>query len=308
MSPTLVPRAQVLRDTLWTALAPVVWGSTYLVTTEWLPPDRPFTAALLRALPAGLLLSLAARRLPQRGEWGRTLVLGALNIGIFQALLFIAAYRLPGGVAAVVGSIQPLLVMALAWAVERQAPARLAIPAALVGVGGMALLLLSPQSSWDLLGVAAALAGAVCMAAGTFLARRWRTQVPLLAFTGWQLLVGGLMQLPLAWLLDPPLPPLAASAIAGYAYLALVGAVLAYALWFRGLARLPTVAVSSLGLLSPLTAVVLGWWLLGQRLGPTALLGMGLVLGSVLAVQWSGGSGGPAASPSPGPRGGSASQ
>ena len=41
---------------LTTALAPLIWGSTYLVTTEFLPPDRPFTAALIRALPAGLLL------------------------------------------------------------------------------------------------------------------------------------------------------------------------------------------------------------------------------------------------------------
>lgn len=41
---------------LATALAPLIWGSTYLVTTEFLPPDRPFTAALLRVLPAGLLL------------------------------------------------------------------------------------------------------------------------------------------------------------------------------------------------------------------------------------------------------------
>ena len=126
-------------------LGPVIWGSTYIVTTELLPPDRPFTAALLRTLPAGLLL-----------------VLAALNIGVFQALLFVAAYRLPGGVAAVV----------------------------------------------------------------------------------------------------------------------------AYALWFRGIARLPSVAVSSLGLLSPVTAVLLGWALLGQAMTGVSLVGMLVVLASILAVQW----------------------
>lgn len=100
-------------DVLITALAPAIWGSTYIVTTEILPPDRPFTAALLRALPAGLLLVLYSRYLPRRSEWPRLLVLAALNIGFFQALLFVAAYRLPGGLAAVVGAIQPLLVMGL---------------------------------------------------------------------------------------------------------------------------------------------------------------------------------------------------
>ncbi|MBF0334491.1 MAG: EamA family transporter, partial [Alphaproteobacteria bacterium] len=97
-------------DVLATALAPAIWGSTYIVTTELLPPDRPFTAALLRVLPAGALLALHGwRRPPRRGEWGRLVALSALNIGFFQALLFVAAYRLPGGLAAVVGAIQPLL-------------------------------------------------------------------------------------------------------------------------------------------------------------------------------------------------------
>ena len=91
-----------LLDVLLTALAPLIWGSTYIVTTELLPPDRPFTAAVLRALPAGLLLVLWCRRWPAAHSWPRLLVLAALNIGVFQALLFVAAYRLPGGVAAVV--------------------------------------------------------------------------------------------------------------------------------------------------------------------------------------------------------------
>ncbi|MDM0028459.1 EamA family transporter [Variovorax saccharolyticus] len=273
-------------EILLTALAPVIWGSTYIVATELLPPDRPFTAALLRCLPAGLLLTLFVRQLPARRDWARLALLSALNIGFFQALLFVAAYRLPGGLAAVVGAIQPLLVMGLAWALDGRRPARLAVAAALTGILGMAALLLSPGAAWDPIGIAAALAGAACMAAGTFLARRWRPDVPLLAFTGWQLLAGGLILLPLAWAIDPPLEALSASQGLAYAYLSLVGAMLAYALWFRGIAKLPPVAVSSLGLLSPLTAVTLGWALLGQSMTGLSLVGLLLVLGSILTVQW----------------------
>ena len=68
---------------LATALAPLIWGSTYLVTTEFLPPNRPLTAALIRVLPAGLLLLAWTRRLPERGEWGTVFLLGFLNIGFF---------------------------------------------------------------------------------------------------------------------------------------------------------------------------------------------------------------------------------
>ena len=273
-------------DVLITALAPAIWGSTYIVTTEILPPDRPFTAALLRALPAGLLLVLYSRYLPRRSEWPRLLVLAALNIGFFQALLFVAAYRLPGGLAAVVGAIQPLLVMGLVWSMDRQRPASVAVAASVVGIAGMAALLLAPGASWDPVGIATAFVGTACMASGTYLTRRWRPTVPLLAFTGWQLLIGGLLLLPVAWLIDPPLPQLSPLQWLGYAYLSLFGALLAYVLWFRGIARLAPVAVSSLGLLSPLVAVLLGWALLGQSITGVALLGLIAVLGSILAVQW----------------------
>ena len=205
---------------------------------------------------------------------------------MFQALLFVAAYRLPGGVAAVVGAIGPLVVMGLAWAPDHRRPPALALAAGAAGVLGMAALLLSPGARWDMVGVAAALVGTLCMAAGTFWSRRWRPDLPVLAFTGWQLLAGGVMLAPVAWLADPPLPALTAANVAGYVYLSLAGALVAYALWFRGAARLPSVAVSSLGLLSPVTAVVLGWALLGQAMTGVALAGMLVVLGSILAVQW----------------------
>ncbi|WP_430869594.1 EamA family transporter, partial [Cupriavidus basilensis] len=102
-------------DVLLTASAPLVWGSTYLITSQWLPPGQPLLSGVIRALPAGLAMLAWSRQLPRGGWWWKAAVLGVLNIGLFQAMLFIAAYRLPGGVAATVGAIQPLLVVLLAW-------------------------------------------------------------------------------------------------------------------------------------------------------------------------------------------------
>ena len=123
---TFFSRSPVI-DLLLTALAPAIWGTTYIVTSQFLPPDRPFIAALLRVLPAGIALFIWCRRFPLRNEWWKLIVTGILNIGAFQALLFIAAYRLPGGLAAVIGAIQPLLVMLLAWCVDRQRSPWLAV-------------------------------------------------------------------------------------------------------------------------------------------------------------------------------------
>jgi len=273
------------RDVFLTALAPAIWGSTYIVTTQLLPPDRPFSAALIRVLPAGILLLLFTRRLPAYQDMGRLLILSALNIGLFQALLFVAAYRLPGGLAAVLGAIQPLLVMVLSWTIDRRTPLKITLWAALAGVFGMAMLLLSPQTLFEPVGIAAALLGAGCMATGVWLTRRWQINLPVMALTGWQLVLGGVMLAPAAWLIDAPLPTLTTLQYAAYTYLSLAGAVVAYGLWFRGIIRLPGVAVASLGLISPLTAVMLGWLVLSQTIGGTALIGFAIVVVSVVVVQ-----------------------
>ena len=61
----------------------------------------PLWGGLLRALPAGLIL-LADRRgvLPTGSWWWRSLVLGALNVGGFFVLIYIAGQRLPSSLAA----------------------------------------------------------------------------------------------------------------------------------------------------------------------------------------------------------------
>lgn len=267
-----------LRDTLLTALAPLVWGSTYLVTSHVLPPGLPLTAAVLRVLPVGLLLLAWHRRLPS-GIWlVRMAVLGALNIAIFQGALFVAAYRLPGGVAATLGAIQPLLVAVLAWPLLSIRPTLRNVAAGLAGVAGVALLVLTPSARLDAVGIAAALGGAASMAFGTLLVRRWLPPVPPMVFTSWQLVGGGLLLLPFALVQEPPLPPLTAIQVAAYGYLGLVGAGLAYFLWFRGVTRLPPSSVASLGLLSPVSATLLGWGVVGQALGPGQMAGAALVL------------------------------
>ena len=272
-------------DLLLTALAPAIWGTTYIVTSQFLPPDRPFIAALLRVLPAGIALLIWSRRFPQRGEWAKLIVTGILNIGAFQALLFIAAYRLPGGLAAVIGAIQPLLVMLLAWCVDRQRSPWLAVFSAIAGILGMAMLLLSPHTVLDPLGIGAAFLGAISMALGTWLSRRWALSLPIVALTGWQLAIGGVVLAPVALIVDPPLHQVTALQVAGYLWLCVAGAMLAYGLWFRGIGRLSPVAVSAMSLLSPVTAVVLGWIFLGQKIQGMALVGLIVVLASVLSIQ-----------------------
>ena len=199
-----------------TALAPAIWGSTYIATTELLPAGYPLHVAMLRALPAGLLLLLVFRALPRGRWWWRVTILGTLNFTFFWAMLFVSAYRLPGGVAATVGAVQPLIVIGLARLVMRRKITTAAVLAALSGLAGVALLVLTPHAALDPIGIAAGLAGALSMAAGTVLTRHWQPDVPALTFTAWQLTAGGLLLVPLALLLEPPLPPLSGLNLLGF--------------------------------------------------------------------------------------------
>lgn len=274
-----------LSDILLTALAPMAWGTTYIVATELLPPNHPLLVASLRSLPIGLLLLAWLRQLPKGVWWWRILLLGSLNIGIFQALLFVAAYRLPGGVAATAGAIQPLLVVLFSWIILNQKPSKLSIVAAIAGLVGVGLLVLSPSARLDSLGIVAAIAGAATMGLGTVLVKRWKRPVSLLVFTAWQLAIGGIVLLPIALVIEGPITHLSTTNLLGFVYLGLVGTGLAYTLWFRGIDKLKASAVSYLGLMSPVVATLIGFVLLDQTFTPIQLIGIVIVLMSVLIGQ-----------------------
>jgi len=270
-----------------TALAPAVWGSTYLVTTEFLPPDRPLLASTVRALPAGLILLAATRVLPKGSWWWKAIVLGVLNIGAFFYFLFLAAYHLPGGVAALVMSVQPMIVLLMGAVLLGDRIKSVHVASCLIAAAGVALLVLQPHAGLDGIGVVAGLLGALSMAAGIVLTKRWGRPegVTLLTFTGWQLTVGGLALLPVT-LASEPLPDhLTWENVGGFAYLGIIGALVAYVLWFRGLSRLPALAASFLSFASPLCATILGYLFLDQSLRPLQLLGAAAVVGAVVLAQ-----------------------
>lgn len=269
-----------------TALAPMLWGTTYLVTTEFLPPNQPFLAAVLRALPVGLLITLAYRTLPKGHWWWRVLMLGTLNIGLFFALLFVAAYRLPGGMVATIGALQPLLVILLSKYALRESIPSLAIGAGLLGVLGVALLVFQPYGQLDLIGIGATVASALSMASGIVLTKRWGSPVDLLPFTAWQLTAGGIILLPIMFLVEPALPTFSLTNFLGFVWLGFVGTGLAYWLWFRGIKMLRPFQISFLGLFSPVVAVILGYVFLDQGFALRQWFGIGLILTSIVVAQY----------------------
>lgn len=273
------------KDLFLTALAPTIWGSSYIVTTNFLPGHSPFTVALLRALPAGVFLLLLVRQLPPLHWIPKLLILGALNFSLFFTFLFLAAYRLPGGVAATLGAVQPLVVVFLSAALLGSRIRKSAIVAAGLSLVGVALLVLTPAARLDMIGILAGLAGATSMAAGVVLTRKWQPPVPPLTFTAWQLTAGGLLLIPVTLWAVPEVPRFTAENILGLIYMSLIGGAFAYMLWFRGISRIDPSVASLLGVLSPLSAVILGWVWMQETLGPYQMIGAALALFSLWLGQ-----------------------
>lgn len=215
------------------------------------------------------------------------MALGALNIGLFFPLLFVAAERLPGGVAATLGATQPILIAILAVLVisERLSPWR--IGWGVTGVAGVGLVVLGPGAIFDPVGIAAGLAGACAMGTGVILTKRWGRPegVSAIGFAGWQLTAGGLILLAPTLFIEGVPTTIDGPAVAGYLWLGIVGGLIAYTLWFNGLRSLPVTATALLGLLSPLVAAVLGVVVLGETLNSLQLLGFALALAALAAGQ-----------------------
>lgn len=125
------------------------------------------------------------------------------------------------------------------------------------------------------------------MGSGIVLVKRWGRPegVSVLATTGWQLTAGGLVLLPPTLLAEGLPSSITAANLGGYVYLGLFGALLSYVVWFRGIERLPALAVSFMSFASPLTATLLGFLVLNETLTPVQGLGALAAIGAVLSVQ-----------------------
>jgi probable blue pigment (indigoidine) exporter len=108
--------------------------------------------------------------------------------------------------------------------------------------------------------------------------------VSAIGFAGWQLTAAGVVLVPIGVIEGPP-AHVDAAGVSGYLWLGIVGGLLAYALWFRGIGRLPVTSVAMLGLLSPIVAAALGAVVLGETFAPLQIAGFVLALVAILGSQ-----------------------
>jgi drug/metabolite transporter (DMT)-like permease len=284
----------------------LVWGSTYLAIAFVVDSMPPLLAAGTRFLVAGLTLIafLVARdrwrrrrgvageglQWPMAVEWRTAIIVGALLLLGGNGMVSIAEQTIPSGIAAVIIATTPIWLSIFDALLTRRMPSVLAIGGLLVGLVGVAILLLpsSGLDAFDPVGIGILVVATVCWASGSLYARRGPLPRSHLLGTGMEQLAGGLVLLAVGIAIgeigrfDPA--AVTTSSLLGLAFLIVFGSLVAFTAYVWLLNHVAVTTVATYAYVNPVVAVALGVAFRGETLTPRSLLAAGLIIGAVVAM------------------------
>ena len=267
----------------------ILWGASFMFVDVAVAALSPVTVVTLRVIIAGLLLygilAVLGLRMPTDGEsWRDFLIMGFLNNVVPFSLIAWGQSHIASGLASILNATAPLFAVVVAHyltADERMTPARIA--GVLIGFAGV-VLMIGPSAlgniGGELLPELACLGGAFAYALSVVFARRFsrRGIAPLATATG-QMTTASLIMLPVWLALDPPwtIPMPSVAVVAAILALAALSTVLAYFIYYRILATAGSVNLILVTFLIPITGILLGALVLGERLAPRHFIGMAAI-------------------------------
>jgi len=284
----------------------IVWGSTYLAIAFVVESMPPLLAAGARFLMAGLTLIafLVARdrwrrrrgvgheglTWPRAVEWRTAFIVGALLLLGGNGMVSVAEQTIPSGIAAVIIATTPIWLSVFDAILTRRMPSLMAIGGLLVGLAGVAILLL-PSSGLDAfnpVGIGILVLATVCWASGSLYARRGPLPRSHLLGTGMEQLAGGMVLLVVGTAIgelggfDPA--AVTTSSLLGLAFLIVFGSLVAFTAYVWLLNHVAVTTVATYAYVNPIVAVALGVAFRGETLTPRSLLAAGLIIGAVVAM------------------------
>lgn len=262
----------------------ISWGLNWPMMKLALQEVPPWTFRTLCVMVGGFAL-LGLTRLSggsvsvPRGKVPALLLVALFNITAWHLLSAYALLYTGSGRAAIIGYTMPLWASVLSVLVLRERVGARQIVALALGMAALALLL-----GQDLAVVGDAPLGALLMvgaaiswATGTVLVKRFAWHpMPVMALTGWQLLVGG-VPIVIGWWLLEPIPDLAAlslPAAIGLAYAVFVAMLFCLTAYFKLLSLVPANVAAIAVTAVPVVGVLSSAWILAEpvRLAEVAAL------------------------------------
>jgi drug/metabolite transporter (DMT)-like permease len=279
----------------------VIWGTTYLAIALAIQTVPPFISGAIRFLVAAALLYAWLRIRSPRPLAGVNIPLalfcGTLLSGVGNGFVIWAQQGIPSGVAALIVTAVPAIVLVIDWAMfSRRAPSKQALAGTAIAIAGVATIILHTRSlagDAQPLHLIAMIAAVVGWSFGTLLQKRSANADTVLSFTCVQMLGGGLLQLTLTFVNGEwqTFAPSEISTVSMFAigYLIFAGSLIGLNCYLWLLTRVPAQKVTTYALVNPVVALILGAVVLDERVTPLAAMSGALVLLGVALVLFQGG-------------------
>lgn len=282
------------------AIIYLVWGTTYMGLAVILRTLPPFASGAIRFALAGAilyaLLRLRGSRPLAQVPWKQAIVAGILLSGFGNGFVIWGQQTVPSGIAALLVAALPLWILLFdTFAFARRRPGVKDLVGSVVGLAGV-ILIVSQTRSFDagggVLPTFSILFATFAWSIGTLVQRSAVKPGQVAAFACAQMLAGAACQALCALLAGEwprvHLHDFTPTTLWTLLYMAVFGSVIAFSAYLWLVTRVSTPAVATYSLVNPVVAMLLGAWLLGERVDGTAIAASALVLAGVALVLWPG--------------------
>lgn len=269
----------------------LMWSSAFATARIIVADAPPLHTLALRFLISGLIAVAVARALGQtwtltRAQWRATFVFGLCQNGIYLGLNFVAMQSIEASLASIIASTMPLLVAALGWMAFSERVRPLGLLGLFAGMIGVTIIMGARfNGGVDLVGVALCGIGALALAVATLMLRGATSGGNLLMVVGLQMLVGSALLGIAALMFESAQVNLSTPLILAFIYQIFVPGLLATLIWFSLVGRIGVVRASSFHFLNPFFGVAIAALLLGEAIRPLDMIGVGVIMAGILAVQ-----------------------
>lgn len=265
----------------------IIWGTTYLALRIAVLHFPPFLFSAIRQTAAGLLLGGAVLVFtkitwPSKEHIIRQAIGGFLLITLGNGLVAWGEVYVPSGLAAIICSLMPLMVILINLAVSRsEKPNALIVTGVAVGLMGIVAIFSEHlgefSSAGYVLGIISIFTAVLSWAGGSIWLKKHNADTNPFVNAALQMFFGGALMFPISLVADD-LSLVRWSAEAGWAlfYLTVFGSIIAYACYAYALRTLPMTIVSMYAYINPLVAVLLGWLILEEKL--TVRMGIAIMI------------------------------
>lgn len=255
----------------------IIWGTTYLALRIAVLHFPPFLFTAIRQTTAGIVLvaimfALGKASFPTRGQLLQQAIGGFFMISLGNGLVAWAEMHIPSGVAAIICSLMPVIVIVINVMINREEKPNFPILAGVVvGLAGIVLMFGEHLDGFSqaeyIVGIVFTFTAVLAWAGGSIWIKKRNIQSNPFVNAGLQMFFGGLLLFPLSFAFDD-LTNVTWSGEVAWAllYLIIFGSLIAYASYAYALRKLPMTIVSLYAYINPLVAVVLGWIVLNEPL------------------------------------------